>query len=82
MAGLNPPVGVGHGAEFPVRETPGIALWPRHRRLGDSPQRGSRDAHTSVAVAQPWRATLQAVPHLCLADRGGRWRIRWFCPES
>lgn len=53
--------------EFPVGETHGIALWPKHRLLADSRGLGWHDAYTSLATEAPWRRTLQAVPHYCIA---------------
>jgi AraC family transcriptional regulator len=53
--------------EFPLGETHGIALWPKHRLLVDSRGMGWRDAYTSLAVEDSWRRTLNAVPHICLA---------------
>ncbi len=54
-------------SEFPVAETHGIALWPKHRLLADSRGLGWHDAYTSLATEAPWRRTLQAVPHYCIA---------------
>ena len=54
-------------AEFPMDETHGIALWPRHRLLADSRGLGWHDAYTSLATEAPWRRTLHAVPHYCIA---------------
>jgi AraC family transcriptional regulator len=54
-------------AEFPVGETHGIALWPKHRLLADSRGLGWHDAYTSLATEAPWRRTLRAVPHYCIA---------------
>jgi AraC family transcriptional regulator len=53
--------------EFPVDQTHGIALWPKHRLLADSRGLGWHDAYTSLATEAPWRRTLQAVPHYCIA---------------
>ena len=53
--------------EFPVDETHGIALWPKHRLLADSRGLGWHDAYTSLATEAPWRRTLRAVPHYCIA---------------
>lgn len=53
--------------EFPVGETHGIALWPKHRLLADSRGLGWHDAYTSLATEAPWRRTLRAVPHYCIA---------------
>jgi AraC family transcriptional regulator len=53
--------------EFPVTETHGIALWPKHRLIADSRGLGWHDAYTSLATEAPWRRTLQAVPHYCIA---------------
>lgn len=55
------------GNEFPAAETHGIALWPKHRLLAES--RGLRwhDVYVSLATESPWRHTLQAVPHYCVA---------------
>ncbi len=53
--------------EFPVTETHGIALWPKHRLLADSRGLGWHDAYTSLATEAPWRRTLRAVPHYCIA---------------
>jgi AraC family transcriptional regulator len=54
-------------AEFPLDETHGIALWPRHRLIADSRGLGWHDAYTSLATEAPWRRTLRAVPHYCIA---------------
>ena len=54
-------------SEFPVDETHGIALWPKHRLLADSRGLGWHDAYTSLATEAPWRRTLRAVPHYCIA---------------
>jgi AraC family transcriptional regulator len=54
-------------AEFPMDETHGIALWPKHRLLADSRGLGWHDAYTSLATEAPWRRTLRAVPHYCIA---------------
>jgi AraC family transcriptional regulator len=54
-------------AEFPMNETHGIALWPKHRLLADSRGLGWHDAYTSLATEAPWRRTLQPVPHYCIA---------------
>ncbi|MBK5331714.1 MAG: helix-turn-helix transcriptional regulator [Ilumatobacteraceae bacterium] len=54
-------------AEFPMDETHGIALWPKHRLLADSRGLGWHDAYTSLATEAPWRRTLHAVPHYCIA---------------
>ena len=54
-------------AEFPMDETHGIALWPKHRLLADSRGLGWHDAYTSLATEAPWRRTLQPVPHYCIA---------------
>jgi AraC family transcriptional regulator len=54
-------------AEFPLDETHGIALWPKHRLLADSRGLGWHDAYTSLATEAPWRRTLRAVPHYCIA---------------
>jgi AraC family transcriptional regulator len=53
--------------EFPVDETHGIALWPKHRLIADSRGLGWHDAYTSLATEAPWRRTLRAVPHYCIA---------------
>jgi AraC family transcriptional regulator len=53
--------------EFPIGETHGIALWPKHRLLADSRGLGWHDAYTSLATEAPWRRTLKAVPHYCIA---------------
>ncbi len=53
--------------EFPVHETHGIAQWPAHRLITDSRGLGWHDAYTSLATEAPWRTTLRAVPHYCLA---------------
>ena len=53
--------------EFPMTETHGIALWPKHRLLADSRGLGWHDAYTSLATEAPWRRTLHAVPHYCIA---------------
>jgi AraC family transcriptional regulator len=53
--------------EFPMNETHGIALWPKHRLLADSRGLGWHDAYTSLATEAPWRRTLQPVPHYCIA---------------
>jgi AraC family transcriptional regulator len=53
--------------EFPLNETHGIALWPKNQLLVDSRGLGWRDAYTSLAIEQPWRRRLPAVPHICLA---------------
>ncbi len=53
--------------EFPLNETHGIALWPKNQLLVDSRGLGWRDAYTSLAIEQPWRRRLSAVPHICLA---------------
>lgn len=53
--------------EFPLDETHGIALWPKHRLIADSRGLGWHDAYTSLATEAPWRRTLQAVPHYCIA---------------
>ena len=53
--------------EFPLDETHGIALWPKHRLIADSRGLGWHDAYTSLATEAPWRRTLPAVPHYCLA---------------
>lgn len=53
--------------EFPIEETHGIALWPKHRLLADSRGLGWHDAYTSLATEAPWRRTLRAVPHYCIA---------------
>ena len=53
--------------EFPIGETHGIALWPKHRLLADSRGLGWHDAYTSLATEAPWRRTLRAVPHYCIA---------------
>ncbi|HEY4609871.1 MAG TPA: AraC family transcriptional regulator [Ilumatobacteraceae bacterium] len=53
--------------EFPLDETHGIALWPKHRLIADSRGLGWHDAYTSLATEAPWRRTLKAVPHLCIA---------------
>ncbi len=54
-------------SEFPVDETHGIALWPKHRLLADSRGLGWHDAYTSLATEASWRRTLRAVPHYCIA---------------
>jgi len=54
-------------AEFPLDETHGIALWPKHRLLADSRGLGWHDAYTSLATEASWRRTLHAVPHYCIA---------------
>jgi AraC family transcriptional regulator len=54
-------------SEFPISETHGIALWPKHRLLADSRGLGWHDAYTSLATEAPWRRTLRAVPHYCIA---------------
>ncbi|HEY0518688.1 MAG TPA: AraC family transcriptional regulator [Ilumatobacteraceae bacterium] len=54
-------------SEFPLDETHGIALWPKHRLLADSRGLGWHDAYTSLATEAPWRRTLRAVPHYCIA---------------
>jgi AraC family transcriptional regulator len=54
-------------SEFPINETHGIALWPKHRLLADSRGLGWHDAYTSLATEAPWRRTLRAVPHYCIA---------------
>ena len=54
-------------AEFPMGETHGIALWPKHRLLADSRGLGWHDAYTSLATEAPWRRTLQPVAHYCIA---------------
>lgn len=54
-------------AEFPLEETHGIALWPAHRLIADSRGLGWHDAYTSLATEAPWRRTLRAVPHYCIA---------------
>jgi AraC family transcriptional regulator len=48
-------------SEFPIDETHGIALWPKHRLLADSRGLGWHDAYTSLATEAPWRRTLRAV---------------------
>ena len=48
-------------------ETHGIALWPKHRLIADSRGLGWHDAYTSLATEAPWRRTLRAVPHYCIA---------------
>ncbi len=53
--------------EFPLDQTHGIALWPKHRLLVDSRGLGWHDAYTSLATEAPWRRTLRAVPHYCIA---------------
>lgn len=53
--------------EFPLGETHGIALWPKHRLIADSRGLGWHDAYTSLATEAPWRRTLQPVPHYCIA---------------
>ncbi len=53
--------------EFPLDETHGIALWPKHRLLADSRGLGWHDAYTSLATEAPWQKTLRAVPHYCIA---------------
>jgi AraC family transcriptional regulator len=53
--------------EFPLNETHGIALWPKHRLLVDSRGLGWRDVYTSLATENSWSRTLGAVPHVCLA---------------
>jgi AraC family transcriptional regulator len=53
--------------EFPVAETHGIALWPKHRLLADSRGLGWHDAYTSLATEAPWRRTLRPVSHYCIA---------------
>ena len=53
--------------EFPMDETHGIALWPKHRLLADSRGLGWHDAYTSLATEAPWRRTLQRGPHYCIA---------------
>jgi AraC family transcriptional regulator len=53
--------------EFPLNETHGIALWPKHRLLADSRGLGWHDAYTSLATEAPWQRTLSAVPHYCIA---------------
>jgi AraC family transcriptional regulator len=53
--------------EFPLNETHGIALWPKHRLIADSRGLGWHDAYTSLATEAPWRRTLNAVPHYCIA---------------
>jgi len=57
----------GMRGEFPLDQTHGIALWPKHRLIADSRGLGWHDAYTSLATEAPWRRTLQAVPHYCLA---------------
>jgi len=57
----------GPRGEFPLDETHGIALWPKHRLIADSRGLGWHDAYTSLATEAPWRRTLQAVPHYCIA---------------
>ncbi len=54
-------------SEFPLDETHGIALWPKHRLLADSRGLGWHDAYTSLATEAPWQKTLRAVPHYCIA---------------
>jgi len=53
--------------EFPLAETHGIALWPKHHLIADSRGLGWHDAYTSLATEAPWRRTLQPVPHYCFA---------------
>jgi AraC family transcriptional regulator len=53
--------------EFPLAETHGIALWPKHRLLADSRGLGWHDAYVSLATESPWTKTLDAVPHVCFA---------------
>jgi len=53
--------------EFPLDQTHGIALWPKHRLIADSRGLGWHDAYTSLATEAPWNRTLQAVPHYCIA---------------
>ena len=53
--------------EFPLAETHGIALWPKHHLIADSRGLGWHDAYTSLATEAPWRRTLQPVPHYCIA---------------
>ena len=53
--------------EFPLDETHGIALWPKHRLLADSRGLGWHDVYTSLATEAPWQKTLRAVPHYCIA---------------
>ena len=48
-------------------ETHGIALWPKHRLIADSRGLGWHDSYTSLATEAPWRRTLRAVPHYCIA---------------
>jgi AraC family transcriptional regulator len=57
----------GGRGEFPLNETHGIALWPKHRLIADSRGLGWHDAYTSLATEAPWQRTLQAVPHYCVA---------------
>jgi AraC family transcriptional regulator len=54
-------------SEFPLDETHGIAMWPKHRLLADSRGLGWHDAYTSLATEAPWRRTLRAVSHYCIA---------------
>lgn len=50
-----------------MAETHGIAQWNEHRLLVDSRGLGWHDAYTSLATEAPWRKTLRALPHYCLA---------------
>lgn len=53
--------------EFPLDETHGIALWPKHRLIADSRGLGWHDAYTSLATEASWRRTLRPLPHYCIA---------------
>jgi AraC family transcriptional regulator len=53
--------------EFPIDEIHGIGSLQANRVLLDSRGLGWRDGYTSYTVESPWSATLDAVPHLCLA---------------
>lgn len=54
-------------SRFPVAETHGIALWPGNRLIVDSGKRSWRNLYVSLATEEPWKATLPAIRHHCLA---------------
>ena len=54
-------------AAFPADETHGIALWPKNRLIVHSGGRSWRNLYVSLATEEPWRATLPAISHHCLA---------------
>src|SRR3954465_13959254 len=57
----------GMRGEFPLDQTHGIALWPKHRLIADSRGLGWHDAYTPLASGAPWGRTLPPAPHYCIA---------------